>query len=388
MHERVPAGVEEVLGHRAARVRRHELDRRGLVGRGGDDDRVVERARVVERLREADHGRHALPDRDVDGDDVLVLVVDDRVDRDRRLAGLAVADDQLALAAADRDHAVDRLQAGLQRLLHRLALDDAGGLELGRARLARSRCRPCRRAGCRAGRRCGRAGPRRRGSRAGAGALDGVALDDVLPGAEQHGADVVGLEVEREAGDVMGQLEHLERLAVLEAVDAGDAVGHREDGADLGEVGLALVEPLDAALEDGGDLVWLDLHLCPCDLFAKLVQTRADRRVDDGVADADDDARRGCPGSTLRGELDLLARLLADAVADLLDGALVELDRRGDLDGEQLVLALPQPSSSRRTRKMAGMRCFSISSSRKFVRIGSAPETTFSSPSFFSGVEK
>jgi hypothetical protein len=53
------------------------------------------------------------------------LLVDDRVDRDRGLAGLAVADDQLALAAADRDHRVDRLDAGLQRLVHRLAVRDA-----------------------------------------------------------------------------------------------------------------------------------------------------------------------------------------------------------------------------------------------------------------------
>ena len=93
-----------------------------------------------------------------------------------------------------------------------------------------------------------------------AGALDRVALDDVDPRAEQHDADVVGLEVQREARHVVRELEHLERLAVLEAVDAGDAVGHGEDGADLGQVGLALVEPFDAALEDARDLVWLDLH--------------------------------------------------------------------------------------------------------------------------------
>src|SRR3712207_9011002 len=46
-------------------------------------------------FRSADHGRHALADRHVDRDEVGALVVDDRVDRDRRLAGLAVADDQL-----------------------------------------------------------------------------------------------------------------------------------------------------------------------------------------------------------------------------------------------------------------------------------------------------
>src|SRR5690606_16569918 len=37
-----------------------------------------------------------------------------------------VADDELTLAATDRDHRVDGLDAGLQRLLHRLPHDDAG----------------------------------------------------------------------------------------------------------------------------------------------------------------------------------------------------------------------------------------------------------------------
>ena len=92
------------------------------------------------------------------------------------------------------------------------------------------------------------------------GALDRVALDDLLPRAEEHGADVVGLEVQRQADHVVREFEHLERHAVLEAVDAGDAVTDREDGADLGQVGLTGVEALDAGLEDGGDLVGLDLH--------------------------------------------------------------------------------------------------------------------------------
>ena len=55
--------------------------------------------------------------------------------RDGGLAGLAVADQQLALAAADVDHAVDGLDAGLQRLAHRLPLHHAGGDALDRAEL-------------------------------------------------------------------------------------------------------------------------------------------------------------------------------------------------------------------------------------------------------------
>ena len=261
--QRVAAVVEEVLAHRAARVGRHELDRRGLIRGGGDDDRVFERAVFVECLRERDDGRHALADRDVHRDDAGVAVVDDRVDRDRGLAGLTVADDQLALAAADRDHRVDRLQAGLHRFLHRLALHDAGSLELGRAGLGGVHVTL---AVQRASERID--DPPEQGLADGdleqpAGALDGVALGDPLPFAEQHRADVVGLEVERKARDPVGQLEHLEGHAVLQAVQTRDAVRHREHGADLGELRLTGVEPLDAALQNARYLVRIDLHVHP-----------------------------------------------------------------------------------------------------------------------------
>src|SRR6185437_775906 len=69
--------------------------------------------------------RLLLADRVVDADDAEALLVDDRVDRDGRLPRLAVADDELALAAADRHHPVDRLEARLERLLDRTAIDDA-----------------------------------------------------------------------------------------------------------------------------------------------------------------------------------------------------------------------------------------------------------------------
>ena len=63
--------------------------------------------------------RLLLADRDVDALNARGLLVDDGVDRHRGLAGLAVADDELALAAADRHHRVDRLVAGLHRLATR-----------------------------------------------------------------------------------------------------------------------------------------------------------------------------------------------------------------------------------------------------------------------------
>ena len=50
--------------------------------------------------------------------------------------------------------------------------------------------------------------------------------------------DVVLLEVQREAGDAVVELELLDRDAAVEPVDAGDAVADLDDGADLLDVGL------------------------------------------------------------------------------------------------------------------------------------------------------
>ena len=66
-------------------------------------------------------------------------------------------------------------------------------------------------------------------------------------------ADVVLLEVERDTDDAVLELEPLERHAVLEAVDARDAVADLEHRPDLGEIGLDVVL-LDLLLEDRGDL--------------------------------------------------------------------------------------------------------------------------------------
>jgi hypothetical protein len=259
--ERVLAVVEEMFAHGAPGIGRHVLDRRRLVGSRGNDDRVLHRAVLLEHLHHLHHRGHALPDRDVDADEVLVLVVDDRVDGDRGLPRLAVADDQLALATADRDHPVNRLETRLNGSVDRLALHDARRLELRRPGLVRRDVPlvvegPPERIHH----------PSQQSLSHGdleqvAGAFDGVALDDVVPLPEQDDADVVLLQVQREPGHVVGQLEHLERHAVVQAVDARDPVGHREHGPDLRQVGALGLQTLDPLAQDARYLVRLDLHV-------------------------------------------------------------------------------------------------------------------------------
>src|SRR5581483_7263070 len=77
---------------------------------------------------------------------------------------------------------------------------------------------------------------------------------------EERGADVVLLEVEREADHAVIELEHLHRDRVLEPVNAGDAVADLEDRADFGEIGLDVVL-LDPLAQDRSDLFRTKLHV-------------------------------------------------------------------------------------------------------------------------------
>ena len=120
--EDVFARVHEVFGHRAARVGRDVFERRRVGGARLHDRRVFERTFHLEARCECRDVRVLLTDRDVDAEDVAAFLIDDRIDRDGRLPDLAVADDQLALALADRNERVDRADAGLQRLFDGLPL--------------------------------------------------------------------------------------------------------------------------------------------------------------------------------------------------------------------------------------------------------------------------
>src|SRR5258708_8887730 len=119
------AVVTEILADGRRRIGRDVLHRRGIGSGGRDNHRVIHGPGFGQRLDVIGDGRGLLPNRYVDANQVVALSVDDGIERHRGLTSLAVADDQLTLAAADRNHAVDGLQAGLHRLFHRRAVDDA-----------------------------------------------------------------------------------------------------------------------------------------------------------------------------------------------------------------------------------------------------------------------
>ena len=126
--QRVAALIAEVLRDRGAGIGREVLHAGRVGGLGDHDDRAVERADVVERVADRQRAREPLADHHIDADDLGVALRGHDVERERGLADVAIPDDQLSLAAADRDRGVDRGHAGLER--H----DHGGALHQGRRR--------------------------------------------------------------------------------------------------------------------------------------------------------------------------------------------------------------------------------------------------------------
>ncbi len=163
------------------------------------------------------------------------------------------------MAAADGDHGVDRLDAGGQRLGHRLPRSDAGGDDvhlplLGRPRLALAVERDAQRVDDAPDEPFADADLEQP-----AGALDAVAFLELEVIAVDDGTDGVFFKVEDLPDDAALELEQLAGHGVLEAVDAGDAVTDFDDGADLADA-EPVFEAGDLLLEDGRDLGNVDGH--------------------------------------------------------------------------------------------------------------------------------
>jgi len=257
--QRVLAAVAEVLAHGTAGVRGDVLHGRGFGGRGGNNDGVVHCAVLAQLVDDGVDRRGLLSDGHIDTFNTGALLIDDGVDGHRRLAGLAVADDQLALTAADWHHGIDRLETGLHRLVHRLAPDDTrrnlldrralGGLQIAFAvdRLTQ---------------RVDHASEQVFADRYfqdALGAADGVAFRDVLVCAHDHRADRILLQVQRQTVGVAREFDHFAGHHVRQPVNAGDAVGEADHGAFRTGFGRQ-IEVLDLLFNQFTDFCRADLH--------------------------------------------------------------------------------------------------------------------------------
>ena len=207
-----------------------------------------------------------MANRAIDADQIASAIVDDGIERHRRFARLPVADDQLALSAADGDHAVDRLETGGHRLTNPLAGDHSGGQALdGRELCALDRAFVVD--GFAQG--VDHSANQRfadRHTHDFAAALDLIALAQLGVVAQKHAADLILFEVHGQAVHAVGKLQHLARHHLVQAVETGNAVAERDDCAYFVDLNRRAVI-LNLLFQDLRDFFCLDLRhsLLPID---------------------------------------------------------------------------------------------------------------------------
>ena len=271
--------VHEELADGGAGHRGDVLHGGGIRGSGRHDDGFVERAVRGERLADGGHRGRLLADGHVDAHHIGVTLVDDRIDGDGRLAGLAVADDELALAAADGRHRVDGDKAGLDGLADGLARHDAGRLELdGAAMGALDRAEAVDGLAERV-HHAAEHGAADGDVHDAAGAGAQVALLDRVDLAEEHGTDlrrveVLGEPVDGLAGGRAGELEQLAGHGGAKPAHMGDAVAHADDKRGFAVVDRG-VDGVELAAQRIHDARSVDLHhhsSSPMNVEASLVR--------------------------------------------------------------------------------------------------------------------
>jgi hypothetical protein len=200
----------------------------------------------------------------------MPLLVDDRVNRDGALAGLAVADDELALAAADGNHRVNRLDPRLERRVHGLARGDVRGNDFdGAVLLGRDGAAPVHWLAERVDDTPDEGLPDGHGDNP-PGALDGVPFFDGVGSGEEDDPDFFGGEVKRQTVNriavVTGRwkLDQLLRHHIVQPGNARDAVADLKHLANVDGFNAGRFKCFNLLAQKGGNIFNPQCHgACP-----------------------------------------------------------------------------------------------------------------------------
>ena len=121
--------VHPLLANCATSVRSKELKRCWVSSRSHNNNGVLKCAEVFESLYGLCNRRVLLTNGNVDALNTLSLLVQDCVNGNSGLTGLAVTNDELALSTSNRRHGVNGLDSSLKWLSYGLASSDTRGLD-------------------------------------------------------------------------------------------------------------------------------------------------------------------------------------------------------------------------------------------------------------------
>ena len=125
--QHVAAGLHEGLGDTGRGVGRDIRETGRVVTLRHDHDGVGHRPLFPKGGYGLRHGRSALADGAIDAYDILALLIENGIDCNGGLAGLAVPENQLTLPAPHGNERIDDLETGLERNRDGRALHDRRG---------------------------------------------------------------------------------------------------------------------------------------------------------------------------------------------------------------------------------------------------------------------
>ena len=231
--QHVAARFHEMFRDAGRGIRRDVSEPGRIVPLGHDHDRVIHRALLAQTSHSFGDRRRALTNGAINTDDIAAALIKNGVDRDRGLARSAVAQNQLALPAPDRNERVDHFQSGLKRHRHRRAIHDRCRGSLDRQTFAR----------ChgpiaieRSTKRIDHAPEQpfaHRHIHDPSGPLNFIARVQTLIFAEQNNADFLFVHVERDPKKIAGKLEQFLKARIGKAGDPRDASRDADDRARL-----------------------------------------------------------------------------------------------------------------------------------------------------------
>ncbi|EJX07230.1 hypothetical protein EVA_04658 [gut metagenome] len=122
--------THEIFSNGTARIRSNVLHGSHFAGGSTHNHSIIHGTVLFQSVYQLSNGGLFLADGHINAEHTLALLVDDGIGSNHSLTGLAVANNQFTLTAANRNHAVNCFDTGLKRHRNALALDDAGSWAL------------------------------------------------------------------------------------------------------------------------------------------------------------------------------------------------------------------------------------------------------------------
>ena len=257
--EGVFTAVAEVFAHCCTGIRCNVLHSSRFRCGSSNNNGVFQCAVFFEFTNNVSDRGSLLTDSNIDTGQIFAFLVDDRVDSYSSLTCLSVANDQLTLAAADRNHGVNRLQTCLNRLANGLTFNNARSNFFNNVKLScfdrAFTVNRLTQGVNNAAFQCGSDGNLQNA----AGSLNDIAFGNMCVVAQNNGTDGISFKVKSKTVCVIREFKHFALHHVRKTMNTANTVGNGDNRTFSAKVGVQ-THTFDSLLQQLANLTRIELH--------------------------------------------------------------------------------------------------------------------------------